>query len=245
MSQNKERILLVEDEPAMRIAVQDALEGQGYRVLTANDGQSGLERALKEKPSLILLDVMLPKLNGFDVCAQLRRAGSSTPVLMLTAKGMVADRVSGLDAGADDYLVKPFDTVELLARIRAVLRRTQGKGQELKTLRLGGTEIDLVRQVASRGTRLLHLSAKEFAMLRLMAQTPGEPVARERFLDVVWGYTAFPTTRTVDNYIALLRSKLEEDPENPRWIQTVRGVGYRLDCGGSPSPLAGSTQLGG
>ena len=231
MKVGKERILLVEDELAMGIALQDALESEGYRVLTANDGQIGLERALKEKPSLVLLDVMLPKLNGFDLCAQLRRAANSVPVLMLTAKGMVADRVAGLDAGADDYLVKPFDTIELLARVRALLRRSQLQTHPLEKLRLGSVEIDLVRQVARRQQEPLHLNAKEFAMLRLMAQTPGEPVPRERFLDVVWGYTAFPTTRTVDNYIALLRSKLEDDPENPRWIETVRSVGYRLNCG--------------
>jgi DNA-binding response OmpR family regulator len=229
---NAERILLVEDEPAMRIAVRDALEAEGYRVLTATDGQTGLERALAEKPALLLLDVMLPRLNGFELCAQLRRLANPLPVLMLTAKGQVGDRIAGLDAGADDYLVKPFNKGELLARVRALLRRAQRPTQAREKLQLGPAEIDLVRQVARRGQQVLHLSAKEFDMLRLMAQTPGEPVPRERFLDVVWGYTAFPTTRTVDNYIALLRSKLEEDPENPRWIQTVRGVGYRLELAG-------------
>jgi DNA-binding response OmpR family regulator len=213
----------------MRIALQDALEAAGYRVLIATDGRTGLERALKEKPALLLLDVMLPKLNGFELCAQLRRAGDSLPILMLTAKGMVRDRVAGLNSGADDYLVKPFDTEELLARIRSLLRRTKRQTQALEKLQLGPAEIDLVKQLAWRRQEPLHLSAKEFAMLRLMAQTPGEPVSRERFLDVVWGYTSFPTTRTVDNYIAFLRSKLEDDPENPRWIQTVRGIGYRLE----------------
>jgi DNA-binding response OmpR family regulator len=231
MNNDKERILLVEDELAMRIAIQDTLEAEGYRVLTAADGQTGLERALKEKPALLLLDVMLPKLNGFELCARLRQLSNPMPVLMLTAKGFVADRVAGLDAGADDYLVKPFDAGELLARIRALLRRSQQQAQSSKKIRLGLTEIDLVKQVARREQATIHLSAREFAMLRLMAQTPGEPVPRERFLDVVWGYAAFPTTRTVDNYIADLRSKLEEDPEHPRWIQTVRGIGYRLELG--------------
>jgi DNA-binding response OmpR family regulator len=231
MNNDKERILLVEDELAMRIAIQDTLEAEGYRVLTAADGQTGLERALKEKPALLLLDVMLPKLNGFELCARLRQLSNPMPVLMLTAKGFVGDRVAGLDAGADDYLVKPFDAGELLARIRALLRRSQQQAQSSKKIRLGLTEIDLVKQVARREQATIHLSAREFAMLRLMAQTPGEPVPRERFLDVVWGYAAFPTTRTVDNYIADLRSKLEEDPEHPRWIQTVRGIGYRLEIG--------------
>jgi DNA-binding response OmpR family regulator len=229
MHADKERILVVEDEPSMRIALQDALEAEGYRVLIATDGHAGLERALKEKPDLLLLDVMLPKLNGFELCAQLRRVANPVPVLMLTAKDRVRDRVAGLDSGADDYLVKPFDTDELLARIRSLLRRTRRQTQALKKLQLGSVEIDLIKQAARRGREPLHLSSKEFAMLRLLAQTPGEPVPRERFLDVVWGYTAFPTTRTVDNYIAFLRSKLEDDPENPRWIQTVRGIGYRLE----------------
>ncbi len=229
MNCDKERILLVEDETAMRIALQDALEAEGYRVLTAADGQTGLDRAIKEKPALLLLDVMLPRLNGFELCAQLRRLANPVPVLMLTARGMVGDRVTGLEAGADDYLTKPFEMAELIARIRALLRRSQRQTQAPEKLRLGSAEIDLVRQVARREQQPLHLSAKEFAMLRLMALTPGEPVPRERFLDVVWGYTALPTTRTVDNYIGLLRSKLEADPENPRWIQTVRGVGYRLE----------------
>jgi DNA-binding response OmpR family regulator len=225
----KERVLLVEDEPAMRIALQDALEAEGYRVLTARDGQAGLERALKEKPALLLLDVMLPGLNGFEICAQLRRLGNPVPVLMLTAKGTVGDRVAGLAAGADDYLCKPFDMAELVARIHALLRRTQRQTQALEILRLGAVEIDLGKQIARRGGQIIHLSAREFAMLRLMAEAGGEPVTREHFLDVVWGYTSFPTTRTVDNYITLLRRKLEDDPENPRWIQTVRAVGYRLE----------------
>ena len=224
----KERILLVEDETAMRIALQDALEAEGYRVILALDGRSGLDRAVKEKPALILLDVMLPKLNGFQVCAELRRHSITVPVLMLTARGRVADRVEGLDAGADDYLVKPFSTVEMLARVRALLRRSQQQGKRCDSLRFGPVEVDLVKQIARRERQPVHLSNKEFAMLRLMAQSRGEPVPRDRFLDVVWGFTALPTTRSVDNYIALLRSKLGDDPENPRWIQTVRGVGYRL-----------------
>lgn len=232
MNSNRERILLVEDEPAMRIALRDALEAEGYRVLSANDGQTGLDKALKEKPSLMILDVMLPRLDGFEVCAQLRRLANPIPVLMLTAKGMTADRVAGLESGADDYLTKPFEMAELIARIHALLRRAQRQAQPCAKLQLGSIEIDLLKQVARRGPAPLHLSAKEFAMLRLMAQTPGEPVPRERFLDVVWGYTAFPTTRTVDNYILQLRNKLEDDPENPRWIQTVRAVGYRLQLGG-------------
>jgi DNA-binding response OmpR family regulator len=191
-----------------------------------------LRRALDEKPDLILLDIMMPKLDGFALCAELRRLGHRMPVLMLTAKGLVEDRVSGLDAGADDYLIKPFSTEELLARVRALLRRTKKQGEAPVQFKLGDVGIDLVRQTASRGRKQLHLTAKEFAMLRLLAEAPGEPVSRERFLDVVWGYTAFPTTRTVDNHIASLRSKLERNPDEPRWLKTVHGVGYKLELPG-------------
>ena len=229
-----ERVLIIEDELPMRTALADVLAGEGYRVLTAADGQSGLERALQEKPDLILLDIMMPRLDGYAVCAELRRLSRPTPILMLTAKGQVEDRVSGLDAGADDYLVKPFSTQELLARARALLRRARRQARTPAKLKLGEMEIDLARQSAIRAGKPLHLTAKEFAMLRLMAETPGEPVSRERFLDAVWGYTAFPTTRTVDNHLASLRAKIEPDPDSPRWLLTVHGIGYKLELPGNP-----------
>jgi DNA-binding response OmpR family regulator len=223
------RILIIEDETPMRTALKDVLEGEGYRALTAADGEIGLRRAIEEKPDLILLDIMMPKLDGFAVCAELRRLANPVPVLMLTAKGQIEDRVTGLDAGADDYLVKPFSTEELLARVRALLRRTHRQAQTTTKLKLGEVEIDLARQTAVRSRKPLHLTAKEFSMLRLMVETPGEPISRERFLDAVWGYTSFPTTRTVDNHIASLRAKVERNPDAPRWIKTVHGVGYKLD----------------
>ncbi len=227
----KERILIIEDELPMRTALADLLTDEGYRVINASDGESGLLKAIDEKPSLVLLDIMMPKLDGFAVCAELRRLSQNVPVLMLTAKGQVDDRVTGLDAGADDYLVKPFSTEELLARVRALLRRVRREGRSPARLVLGDVEIDFARQTAFKGKRELHLTAKEFSILRLMAETPGEPVSRERFLDVVWGCAAFPTTRTVDNHIAGLRGRIERDPESPRWIKTVHGVGYKLETG--------------
>ena len=225
------RILVAEDELPMRTALEDCLVAEGFRVFSASNGDRALERAVKEKPDLLILDVMMPRLDGFAVCKELRRLGQTTPILMLTAKGMVRDRVTGLDCGADDYLVKPFSTEELLARVRALLRRLQRGEASVEMLKLGETEIDLIKQTATRNGSPVHLTAKEFAMLRLLAEARGEPVSRERFLDVVWGYGAFPTTRTVDMHIASLRRKLEADPEQPRWIVTVHGVGYRMEPG--------------
>ena len=230
------RILIIEDELPMRTALADVLAGEGYRVLTAADGEDGLRRALDEHPDLILLDLMMPRLDGYAVCAELRRLKNPVPILMLTAKGQLEDRVKGLDLGADDYLRKPFSTEELLARVRALLRRVNRSSQSVSSLTLGDVRIDFPRQQASRGKKLLHLTVKEFATLRLLAESNGEAVSRERFLDVVWGYAAFPTTRTVDTHIASLRAKL--GPAG-RAIETVHGVGYRMAEGKRESGKAG------
>jgi DNA-binding response OmpR family regulator len=232
------RLLLVEDEYAMRRAVEDALVAEGYRVLVAEDGPKGLERALAETPDLVLMDVMMPGLDGFAVVQELRRVGFAAPILMLTAKGTVDDRVTGLDAGADDYLVKPFSTEELLARVRALLRRRRREDRSVLQLELGDVRVDFARQTAEKGGRTLHLTAKEFAVLRLLAEADGETVPREKFLDVVWGYAAFPTTRTVDTHLASLRGKVEPEPGAPRFLKTVHGVGYRLDRAGGRPDLA-------
>ncbi len=228
----KARILLVEDEPSMRRALTDILESEGYRVQTAADGEAGLRQAVEQQPDVTLLDVMLPKLDGFALCAELRRLEIAAPVLMLTAKGQVQDRVMGLDSGADDYLVKPFSTEELLARVRALLRRRNvlrnAARRMVGALVQGDVQVDLVKLTVLRGREPLRLTAKEFAVLRLLAEAGGEPVTRQRFLDLVWGYAAFPTTRTVDNHIASLRAKLEADADSKAWIDTVHGVGYRL-----------------
>jgi DNA-binding response OmpR family regulator len=223
------RLLVIEDEAPMRTALVETLKAEGYRVLSAADGVSGLELACTESLDLVLLDVMMPGLDGFTVCRELRKRGRTMPVLMLTAKGQVDDRVEGLDSGADDYLVKPFSLKELLARVRALLRRREREEAVGSEFRLGLVLVDFPRRSLVRGDTRHELSEKEAGMLRLLATHAGEVVSREKFLDVVWGYHAYPSTRTVDNFIALLRAKLEEDPANPRHLITVRGAGYRLD----------------
>ena len=222
------RLLVIEDEFPMRNALAETLQAEDYRVITANDGPSGLERALSESVDLILLDVMLPGLDGFSLCRELRYHKRDTPVLMLTARGQVDDRVAGLDSGADDYLMKPFSMKELLARVRALLRRHENHTAVPEKLRIGELDIDFRQRLAERGGSPVDLSEREFHILKLLVAARGEPVSRDRFLDEVWSYNASPTTRTVDNFVAALRKKVELDPGVPRHILTVRGVGYRL-----------------
>lgn len=223
------RLLVIEDEAPMRTALVETLKAEGYRVLAAEDGPSGLELACTEPFDLALLDVMMPGLDGFAVCRELRKRGRTMPVLMLTAKGQVDDRVEGLDSGADDYLVKPFSLRELLARVRALLRRKEREEAVGNELAIGTSSVDFTKRLLKRDGRELPLSEKETGMLRLLASHAGETVSREKFLDVVWGYNAYPSTRTVDNFIAALRAKLEADPGKPEHLITVRGTGYRLE----------------
>jgi DNA-binding response OmpR family regulator len=223
------RILVIEDELPMRTALLETLRAEGYRVQGAADGIAGLELACTEPFDLVLLDVMMPGLDGYAVCRELRKRGRELPVLMLTAKALVDDRVAGLDSGADDYLVKPFSLKELLARVRALLRRHERSTALPEVMAVGEVSVDFARRVIVRDGRDQPLAEKEFGMLRLLATQPGATVSREKFLDVVWGYHAYPSTRTVDNFIATLRAKLEIDPANPRHLITVRGIGYRLD----------------
>ncbi|MCW1886122.1 response regulator transcription factor [Luteolibacter flavescens] len=223
------RLLVVEDEAPMRTALVETLKAEGYRVHSAAEGVAGLELACTEPFDLVLLDVMMPGLDGFAVCRELRKRGRTMPVLMLTAKGQVDDRVEGLDSGADDYLVKPFSLKELLARVRALLRRRERDEALGGELVIGSATVDFTKRLLVRGETRHDLSEKETGMLRLLATHAGEVVSRERFLDVVWGYHAYPSTRTVDNFIAALRAKLEADPASPRHLVTVRGAGYRLD----------------
>lgn len=223
------RLLVIEDEAPMRTALVETLKAEGYRVLSAADGPAGLELACTEPFDLVLLDVMMPGLDGFAVCRELRKRGRAMPVLMLTAKGQIDDRVEGLDSGADDYLVKPFSLRELLARVRALLRRKEREEAVGNEIVIGGATIDFAKRLLKRGGGQFDLSEKEVGMLRLLAAQPGETVSREQFLDVVWGYHAYPSTRTVDNFIAALRAKLEENSSQPQHLLTVRGTGYRLD----------------
>ena len=223
------RLLIIEDELPMRTALVETLIAEGYRVRSAADGIAGLELACTEAFDLILLDVMLPGLDGYALCRALRQRGRRMPVLMLTAKGQVDDRVDGLDSGADDYLIKPFSLKELLARIRALLRRHEREQALPEVLEIGAATIDFRRGTISRDGEEHVLSDKEAGILRLLAITPGETVAREKFLDVVWAYNAYPSTRTVDNFIVSLRAKLEEAPATPRHLITVQGSGYRLE----------------
>ena len=221
------RILLVEDEESIAEVVVDNLRYEGYEVLAAADGEEGLRLALEERPDLVVLDLMLPGLDGYEVCRRLRAAGRDTPVIMLTAKGQEADKVRGLDLGADDYVTKPVGVMELMARVRAVLRRgAAGSGEAV--LQLGRARVDFARFEARVGGEEVHLSPKEFGVLEFLWRAGGRAVPRAEILQQVWGYEVYPTTRTVDTHVAELRAKLEEDPASPRHILTVHGVGYRL-----------------
>ena len=222
------RILVVEDDPAILRGLQDNLVFESYEVLTAADGEAGLQMIRSAKPDLVILDLMLPKLNGYEVCRQARADKLTMPILMLTARGDEADRIVGLDLGADDYVTKPFSIRELLARIRALLRRARPGGPaEPDVLHFDDVEIDFKRYEARRSGRLVEMTRKEFGVLRLLASRTGEVVTREELLTEVWGYEALPTTRTVDNHVASLRAKLERNPAEPTHLHTVHGVGYK------------------
>lgn len=221
-------LLMIEDEPGLRLTLTDRLTAEGFTVESRADGLSGLEAARRAGYDLILLDVMLPGMDGFTICRTLRDEGVDTPVLMLTARGQVDDRVAGLKLGADDYLPKPFHTPELLARIEALLRRAK-KEPLAENLRVGDIDIDARAAVVRREGQEVALSAKEYQLLRFLAQRRGEVVSREVLLKEVWGYTATPNTRTVDVHMTWLRQKIEKDPSAPVHLVTVRGIGYRLD----------------
>jgi two-component system alkaline phosphatase synthesis response regulator PhoP len=221
------RILLVEDEPGLVMTLSDRLTSEGYGVEVARDGETGLLRASEGGFDAILLDVMLPRKNGFDVCRDLRQRGVNTPVLMLTARGQLVDKVVGLKLGADDYLTKPFEMMELLARVEALLRRAPAVSSP-DTYQFANIQVDFRRAEVVRDGTPLELSAKEFQLLRYFVEHREATLSRDELLNEVWGYDAMPTTRTVDVHVAWLRQKLEPNPKHPQLILTVHGLGYKF-----------------
>lgn len=221
------RILIVDDEPEMVRGLADNLRFEGYQAVTATNGEEGLALALREAPDLILLDIMMPRLSGWDVCRELRHRGIDVPIIMLTARGQEADRVQGLELGADDYLSKPFSLRELLARVRAVLRRP-GPRRKFEAFAFGDVRVQREGRQVFKAGREVALTRKEFDLLVYLIEHRGETVTRERLLDDVWGYDRFPTTRTVDTHVLRLRRKFESDPDRPAFILTVHGHGYRF-----------------
>jgi DNA-binding response OmpR family regulator len=223
------RVLLVEDEPALARGLSDTLRVQGFEVHIAGDGRRGLDMATSLRPDLLLLDIMLPKINGFEVCRTLRSQGMDVPIVMLTAKGQEEDIILGLNLGADDYITKPFRTGELIARARALLRR---RGADRSVQRFGNCELDLTARKVLRDGVALDLTAREFALLAYFASRPGRALARDTILNAVWGASVFVTPRSIDRCVATLRSKVEPDPHNPIYIQTIREIGYRFEPSG-------------
>jgi DNA-binding response OmpR family regulator len=222
------KILIVEDEPNMVAGLRDNFEFEGHQVITASDGVAGLERAIAESPDLVILDVMMPRMSGLDVCKQLKAKRPSIPIIMLTARGQEVDKVVGLELGADDYVTKPFSIRELLARVKAVLRRAHTLPKAEDKYAFGEVEVNLRSCQVSRLGRALDFSSKEFELLKYFLIHPGETLSRDRLLEEVWGYDHFPTTRTVDAHIVRLRQKVEPKPEEPRFILTVHGTGYKF-----------------
>jgi len=223
------RILLIEDEPGLVLTLTDRLEREGYVVESATDGDTGLARASSGAFDLIILDLMLPRRGGLDVCRQLRQAGVQTPILMLTARSQVVDKVVGLQLGGDDYLTKPFDMMELLARVEALLRRAaRGPVTSGAVYSFGPVRVDFKSAEVTRDGQPVALSAREFQLLRYLVENRGRVVSREELLKDVWGYHALPSTRTVDVHMAWLRQKLEANPKHPEFILTLRGLGYKF-----------------
>ena len=223
-------VLFVEDEEALRMTVGDRLRNEGYTVECAANGDEGFEKATQLPFDLIILDVMLPKKSGFDVCKEIREAGLITPILMLTARGQTGDKVNGLKIGADDYVTKPFNMLELMARVEALLRRApiRPAAQPAEVFDFGSIHVDLVGTEATRDATIVNLSAREFQLLRYFIEHRGATLSRDELLKQVWGYSADMYTRTVDVHIAGLRQKLEDDPKQPKFILTVQGLGYKF-----------------
>jgi two-component system alkaline phosphatase synthesis response regulator PhoP len=223
-----DKILIIEDEESILMALEDNLRLEGYEVVTASDGEQGLSLAREQKCSLVILDIMLPKMDGFEVCKRLRSEGIAYPILMLTAKSQEVDKVLGLELGADDYVTKPFSPRELLARVKALLRRAKIPSQEAAKYTFGDVEVDFRKYEVKKKGRLVYLTALEFALLYCLIQRKGEVVPRNTIIDEVWGDDVFIQPRTVDKHVAELRKKLEDAPSNPKHIVGVRSVGYKF-----------------
>jgi two-component system alkaline phosphatase synthesis response regulator PhoP len=222
-------VLIVEDEAGLRLTLSDRLASEGYAVETASDGEVGLAHAASGAFDVIVLDVMLPRLNGFEVCREVRQRGVTTPILMLTARGQVVDKVVGLKLGADDYLTKPFEAIELMARLEALMRRrSSGARPGGDAYRFGEVVVDFRRMEVMRGGRAVDLSAREFKLLRHFIEHRGATLSREELLAEVWGYDDMPLTRTVDVHVAGLRQRIEANPKSPEYIVTVHGLGYKF-----------------
>jgi DNA-binding response OmpR family regulator len=225
----KKKILIIEDEPHIVLGLTDALEFEGFCVVSGSTGKAGVELAHSQKPNAILLDLMLPDMNGFSVCEDIRRADPYVPIIMLTARQQEVDKIRGLDAGADDYVTKPFSVGELVARLRAIFRRAQRSSEpSAEVFSIGQATVSVSTQTVSRGQRSEQLSFYEVELLRLLHERIGQPVAREEILQKIWGMEAAPTNRTVDNFIVKLRKKIERSPDKPEHILTVYGFGYKL-----------------
>jgi two-component system, OmpR family, alkaline phosphatase synthesis response regulator PhoP len=222
------RLLLVEDEPGLVMTLTDRLTAEGYDVETATDGEIGLARGSAESFALIILDGMLPGRDGFDVCRTIRQRGVQTPILMLTARGQVVDRVVGLKLGADDYLTKPFEMAELLARLEALLRRAPRAAAPTDVYQFGDVNVDFRKAEVVRAGQAVELSAREFKLLKYFIEHRGATLSRDELLNEVWGYNAMPNTRTVDVHVAWLRQKLETHPRRPQYIHTIHGLGYKF-----------------
>jgi DNA-binding response OmpR family regulator len=228
VTEAKRTILVIEDEPHIALGLKDALEFEGFRVVAAANGRDGVQLARQERPNAILLDLMLPDVNGYQVCEDIRRFDPFAPIIMLTAKSQEADKIRGLDAGADDYVTKPFSVGELVARLRALFRRTQ-RPAEVSSFRVGDVAINLAQHTLQReGRKPESLSFYEVELLRLLHERAGQPVSRDEILNKIWGLEASPTNRTIDNFIVKLRRKLEDQPDKPEHILTVYGFGYKL-----------------
>ena len=223
------KILIVEDDPGIQLSLKDELESEGYVVSTANDGEEGLRRFQEKQPDLVILDIMLPLLNGYEVCKKLRQGGSRTPVIMLSVRDKEVDKVLGLELGADDYVTKPFSLREVVARVRALLRRTEDPSIEVECLRIGDVEVDFKKFQATKRGRPVEFTPLEFQILKLLAHKREQGITRDDFLNEIWGEdNVVVTSRTIDSHIASIRKKIEDDPSHPQFIKSIRGVGYKL-----------------